>query len=762
MPAMGYSTPQVSRAIVLRSRHYCYTRESMTNPKSKWTFVPYLECISYEDRVAPDMAEAEFIFHFGFIYQHDKTAFAQYNPPKLKNLFVQIRVLKEGDKEPTVYFTGTIPDEQFILHRPDVVTGDQTVRAYSLVHICDRNTIHDAVVMEPDPDLPGEFFPTRIGWCPTFNDRGQWGAPIFGNRSSELIEDDDVEPEDLVYAFGEQNQVWTALDVMRYLLWNNPWKLELKIELWGQYELLESIKQVWNLAGMSYWAAFNQLIRFDYGVGFRVGWDKTNDVLGFEVYSIAEADIGVGKQWIRANKNVVSLTMPTTYPLNHLVDQIPFRLTSLNRYDEFEATSARIKVCGTWVGSEGELAEEEDATPTLEAHWPEALENDYKVPPGVSTSDRSANTTARAKERYSAVYKRFRVPKDWKWVSTNPATDATEIMAPKSPDDGYVTFVSANISVNSLFQKEFFRDTPFEKGKRYDKLGLTDENEPGTQPEYVPCFAFFHDIYRGELHLPSRRWVMLDKASQDNKKLKDCGLKTLDKELGFEVTCTPNHFLGLNHFIPPGGSEIANANATERSDYPEIDYETICFTGMFESDQRVRFAVKTRTKKTSSSNKKRIKEAEFPKKLVIEVPECEFWWASKTCVCGIDEKGQLLTVHPQNKIIRDDRPKLAAVLAFALAWYGEDRQAVEIPIKEVGMFVQLGHLVNDINMAPKNAINVPVKTVVTSRSINFRTGTTVLRTGYQNLDVKTLVGSRWNMKKFAGRKGAATKGVGSK
>src|SRR6185503_19045521 len=106
------------------------------------------------------------------------------------------------------------------------------------------------------------------------------------------------------------------------------------------------------------------------------------------------------------------------------------------------------------------------------------------------------------------------------------------------------------------------------------------------------------------------------------------------------------------------------------------------------------FLKKTTTVKPS---KKRKKETEIPKRLTIDVPECEYWYApAKVTVCGIDEDGKLQYVHAGNESVRDDRLKLAAVLAFALAWYGKDRQAVEIPIKQVGKFIGIGSVLKDI------------------------------------------------------------------
>lgn len=727
----------------LRTYRYVYVKQSL-EAADPWIYASDVDAVNVSDTVAPGVNEANFEYMFGSIVREQRPTFQNFEPVEGRNLYVKIETVDEGAEadEPVVRFTGFIPEEQFILHRPDVVTGDQLLKAYGIEYIFERNFFEKAYVIEDTG-----FFAKEIGWAPTFNDRGQWGATITGNRSDSFVLDDNGDPIDGVYAFGNANEEWTALDVMNHLLWNNPWKEFLDVQLTGQSYLLATIWGVWDLTGKSYWECFNELINFRYGLGFWVRTiDNGGDIsLELEVYLIASQSLGFGGLVVVGNPNTISFTMPPTYPNNHLVGTVPYRTTSLNRYDVIDVVGGKVKVCAPFCVSNG----------SFENGWSAALEAEYNNPDVEDIEDEALNDEARKKDRYNGVYTRFRVPKAWDWLVGNLDTASVSV-APKVSDVGLVTFDGTGEEINSTFQKEFFRDLPFQKGKRYDTFPITDENEPDTQPEFVPSFVLWFDVRDTETHDKTDRWHLLDNCeSVEHEDLKNIGFRVLDKQLGIELTAKPNHLVAYENFMDPidhPGSENAQASGTS----PALAYEDLMYVGFFETDQRLKLSCPT----TIAGALFGINPQEMPKKLTIDVPECEYWYSPTCTPCGISDDGNLQFVAEGNQVIRDDRLKMLAILVFALAWYSKDRQATQINIKQVGKFVELGTVIDSIDFIPADGVlSQPVNTVVTSRNIDFKAGTTTITTGYQNLDVKTFVGSRLMSKRFSGRKGAATKGV---
>jgi hypothetical protein len=72
-----------------------------------------------------------------------------------------------------------------------------------------------------------------------------------------------------------------------------------------------------------------------------------------------------------------------------------------------------------------------------------------------------------------------------------------------------------------------------------------------------------------------------------------------------------------------------------------------------------------------------------------------------------------------------------------VAFYGEERQAIELTVNTPGLFVMPGQFINAINTAfSTEAIN----TLVTSVKLDFQKQTTTIKTGFADLDYLKLAG----------------------
>jgi hypothetical protein len=122
---------------------------------------------------------------------------------------------------------------------------------------------------------------------------------------------------------------------------------------------------------------------------------------------------------------------------------------------------------------------------------------------------------------------------------------------------------------------------------------------------------------------------------------------------------------------------------------------------------------------------------ENTKTKVLFVDNAEFWHCLPNAAIGIDKNGALQTIHPANRFVRNDLELLQAVSATASAWYFVKRQAVSIPIRQLGLFVALGSMLRSISTI--NGVE-QVRTVVSSIEMDFKTNTTTIATAYNELD----------------------------
>jgi hypothetical protein len=123
-------------------------------------------------------------------------------------------------------------------------------------------------------------------------------------------------------------------------------------------------------------------------------------------------------------------------------------------------------------------------------------------------------------------------------------------------------------------------------------------------------------------------------------------------------------------------------------------------------------------------------ETEAERRLIIEVPGAEYWYALRATVVDV-EGGNLFRIHPDNRVLRDDSDILRGIAAFAQAWYQVQRQTVRITLKKVDNFAVLGSLLTTIS----GQYNESVNTVISSVETDFRSSTMEYQTGWGEFDV---------------------------
>lgn len=650
------------------------------SPADSWQYVPYLYPLQCVDAAAPDIGHADLAYEFGTIKREDSTQKFPFAPYNLGDYWIQI-VMQRAGEGPQVAWTGIVTDDEPTFDRPDVSAGSQRIRAYQASHLLDRSVMSSARVQS------GTAYQT-IQWIPAFNARSRIGFSLDGNRSEQLGPDG-------VYVFSKDGEVWTCLDVVRYLCqYHAP--AGLQIQLVGQADLLSSIKEVWQFEGVTLWQALNQLIDRRRGVGFYPIAGDGN--LFLWVFSLTERDIQIGSHVLPANPMQTFFRLPDSRPYTHFVEDLALRRTTSNYYDRIIVRGARARVTGTFSFEDGNLVK----------GWSGDLEDEYVTAKG---SDGEENDRFRQSDRFRSVFTTFIVPPNWDGKVGDGEGGSKQTLRIQPTNDG---FMETQKGEGAFYypDKTFLRELPLLVGWDYSEEPPADLTETGVEPAFAQPLVLVRYTFTED---PT--YHRIETLSDSLRDAVSASCYMLDKQLGVRVMASPQHAFAHSKM-----DSLANPEAgPSDQDVQLLNYDTLILTATFESDERPHVVLEN------------FGPSGMGRTLTVDVPDAEFWYVAPGTVLDVDrdDPARLKKIADTNIFVRNDKEKLDAIAAFLAGWYGVRRQAVEIPIQSIGMFVQVGALLTEIQSA--NLVE-PIRTVVTSRLIDFAAGKTTLKTGYGNLD----------------------------
>jgi len=687
-----------------------------------WNTVPYLWPNRYRNSAAPEVSVANLTYDFGTIKRTDRAASSEYAPLEdLHGQYVRIQTDYEGAVETN--FFGVIETVETRVLSNVRKTGRQKITAYGVGHLLDRVPI-DRAFHEETFGGTEEF-----AWTPAFNRRDRFGGQVFGNRSAQAI-GQSASHVFHKYPDHEKADVWTNTDIIRYLLANFA-PTDLVLVLAGQI-VLSSIVEVHKATKWrSLWDALNQLIDRKRGLGFTIDFDDEQQTTWLRVFTIAKEEIVVGSATLPANETQQEFQLPTSLPFVHLVDEIPFKETILNRASKIIVRGQRIKSTGTFGFPDF----------TLEGGWrragPKPPKSQYKD--ALLKGDDDAPDSQRDKDLkrtasfYGGLWTRFIAPKDFFWrVGDGLGDEQRTNLAVHPFGDGSISPLG---TTHWNGHKKFLRQTPFLVGWDYtvDPPVRNAANED-SQPEYESMMVFINDTWTSvdglQNHAPTQQSYRIDRIAID--RVKSVGYRPLDDVMGFELSVHPIHYFA--------GDELRIADSTFVETSPEFDYNELVCTATVETD--VRQFIEVEIKDTPGATDRTI---------VVDVPDAEFWYvAPNTAIdtkLAIVETGNRLT-DPyvranggKSMVLRDDKEKLEGIAAFMQAWHQVNRQAVRIPIHRARNWIPVGTLITNITSV--NEIK-EVNTVVTSITTSFPEGAdggeanTTIETGWAALDSASL------------------------
>lgn len=644
-----------------------------------WFAVPYLTPVRCVDAVAPEIPTAELQFTFGYNKRENSTSFAWEAPISIRDYYCRIMLANDGEEAGPVWH-GIIVDDETISEQPSAASGSQRFHAVGLAHLYDRVTIKSARVLSDKTAY-------EIDWVPRFNRTDRRGKERVGNRSESLGPDG-------VYCFSRDVEQWTAKQILDYLIFyhapaNLPFTLVDSGALADLYPTIE-------LEGATLWSAINLICDRRRGIGAHFGVDA-NDAITLRTFSTAEREYRVGEASLPANPNQLVFTVPTDLPYRHMVGSVPIRASSTSQLDRITVRGERVVAIGTFSVDDG----------TLEKGWDEDLETEYLE--GAGDEDLEQDDRMRSEDRFEGVFARLQVPEDWVGdVGDGEGGNKSPLSMVGNPDGTF----SRTPAFTWIGDRRFRRSIPLDAQRRYDESPVTDNRADDKRQDDRPILAFYKHAADSPIAEADFKWRWLHSLRESLPGAHSASVRPADDGLGFEIHCSPQHLFAWDEW-----DEDAHF-----SSFPALlRWDNIAITAALDVDQRPTIVVDIGAQ-----------AGDVLRELLIDVPGAEYWYVAPGTIVDVDgETGAARRIHGDNLVLRDDRATLEAFAAAAKAWYSTRRQAVQIPMRRLGLFAPLGAILLSIDGVYGRE---PVNTPITGRAIDFSALTTVIETSFTALD----------------------------
>ncbi|MBN46287.1 MULTISPECIES: hypothetical protein [unclassified Methylophaga] len=385
-----------------------------------WTTENYLQPISANLSIAPDISAASFIYHYGEIKREDLNEFTVFDPANLANQYVRIVV---DDQQ---VFIGVLMDDQFDLMGSlnGNPSGDQSMTAYGLEHLLDRAAVAGA-----------ETATGIIQFSPAFNLAEKYGGIISGNRSAEPTEDG-------YYVFDNNDARWSNLDILRYII-NVHSDFGFTLGLSGQFDVLADVYGVYWFEGLTIRQVIDKLVDRRRGLGWYL-WSNGENV-SVHIFTVFERDIGFANVLIPGNPDQYEFNMDSLDVQKATISQSQSQL-----YDRILVQGARAQTVFTLSVSEGDLV-------------PAWNEQDKQAYINVEGDTNEAKDDERQSDRFEAVFQRFMLSTDWDSRAGNGNGGQRSPVLPLL--DSKANIIAESADKVMQIRRPFLRSLPFMDSK---------------------------------------------------------------------------------------------------------------------------------------------------------------------------------------------------------------------------------------------------------------------------------------------------------
>jgi len=757
----GFISPFPRYRVLLREN---WADEWQTPSQLFNVFDDVLQPIRATQTVGPSIPTATFLWRWGRIKWERSPVYLEYDilsevgayGVRIMDMFVRIDAATGDEANPTYkpIWVGVFGgDERDILggQAGDHGAGNQTLTAYGLEYLLDRTDIECAWFME------GLAKSARMNVVPPFNERYVRGLQEVGNRSINQTFST-ASNKHRTYLFSGDNEVWSGLDILNYLLAHyQPKGVDFRVAPvgeeeteTGQHQELDKLTPArFDVAGETVLSAINRLIDRRQGLGWTIRYiaseNGDEDEARIHVFSVIEEDVTLfedsGGEEEDADPETIlpaNLELIETYSISGLSpEQVTQIKSSTIRYERIHVIGEPIRVMFSLWGANAGIASTELPSQTLDKGWTSTEEAAYLAGVTTGTPTQEDHDNYRGSDTFRHVFTTF-VPHssfDFKpkaWRTATGLSPKMTAVAISIQDDGKIVPGTAS-KIRTWHHARAFED----------HLLIRGPSGSATIGELLPPLALIKTprVKSGG----TIGYVHVDRL--DGPDVSPAHVRMLDRKMGVEIHFSPNHLAAKNQWTGTIASSSSGA---------PLEWESLILTVATKLDECLRFVVQDAAPTPLTDEEARNRPDPFPT-LTIRVSGAHLWWISPGTVKGVNADGTLNYFDPEalvkdyydeetgevsaspGCVIRNDIDRLKRIGRFAKAWYARDRSAMIVRVREM--------LVDDdpespLNLAPGNLVAqfqnevhlYQANTIVTEREWDFLAGTTQITTGYVELD----------------------------
>jgi|GEM_PF-2842549 len=603
-----------------------------------------------------------------------------------------------------------------------ISSGRQTITCYDLKRLLEKEIVATAVIETAElagSAIPDEFITINRGLTFNMDERGNYKE--HGNRSHERLQesgDDDT----YVFSYEERGaDEWSAQDAVEYLLHHhNPFTVEPTL-------VVDSGDLSWNPKGgvktdrRSVKAILDEMIARHRGVSYYIDFD--GEQLSLVVFSFSDVDIEM-PNGTTFNAN------PDQYSLDF---EAAFDITSCSVSNLKTSQFHKIIVEGDWRTTTCTLSLDPDFEQLI-GDWTDDEEDDYWVAASNDANyeklnekqKREANREARHQEKFKHIFSRFVLSSNW---DLN-AIGSDRVMAQLDLHNGNGAFLT-DAETGEVIDCEtwiagltLLDHLPLRE--RYDYSG--DKIRNGTWKASVSVLTMLPPFLEpfGFILTAADKWESLDKLDSHSeehgpKKRKwaantkvhhDRPAVTLDVIKGKQQFLAAVDWKSLKNNLPFDAEDDPAKNNG-------LNYSDAWVTLTIEMTERAR--IERIISIPSTGEQERV--------LRIHVEDCRLDYVSPLTTVAII-KGQ--EVQSDGGFVRDDRQRLDTFAKAAEAWYGTERQTLDLTFRQIREIVSLGYLITDVGSTYQKT---DINSVVTAITYDFLQQTTQFETSFIELDL---------------------------
>lgn len=688
---------------------------------SGWLLRPDIEFVEAREAIGGhDLGSMTCRRRIGLVkYPH--AAIEEVAADELIGWWIRARLIQQSGGD-CVLFTGLIESEareelggdaRDRLGNP-VLSETRTVACYSPRHLLRKIHVSDSIFLQREVDASGaETGLTRVvaAWMPDMNGRDRRNM-LTGNRSARRSKPSGDGAGEVYadhsplasYLFGGTD-LWSRMEFIEYLL-NNFVNVEASEDefaqpIWslgGQYELLADAMDHVSFGAVSTMDdMLRQLIQPRYGVDWTVRVTEINDKTFCEihVFALLPFNQGFGDVVLPANPNRVEVRTRRGELQATIV-----RATS-QQFARIRIIGARAVLCCSLESSTPQKWDATGVAPSLEGKWTIDQELEYRAGAD-DAEDAAKNDLVRGQPRLAMVYQDYGAAAYWhppvpKLLSTGEVKDVSDL----APGDGPAP-------ENQRSVRSTLSWIPLKSGVDYSGAEPVDLNPEGVEAAVMPPMVW---IYREDDPASTEpldgsdtpgAWIPVERAEEA------ISVRAARHDWGVTLSATPNHILGRSRF---------NGQINMRpSNHDEVyNPGKIVATIAFEIDQRLILEYAPENAVDGS-------------RLIIEVPDAECWHMADQTVVGVSADGRLIRSGP--KTLRNDAPRLALIMAGAIARYESERARAELVIEGWAPWAEsLGHILTKvIDGTDTHELSAPLSSIEWKH--NDGKPQTVVKTGY--------------------------------